>query len=449
MRHHFGSAAALLALVLYCADPNIVAYGRYLKNDILLTFLAFLFCVAWSAYLEAGGMLRLATSGILLGLSMAAKFSAAFLIPAAVVLAAAREWQSDRPRAWGHMMVRMMALGVVALVALLAVYGRENRKLIPMNRSARVAAGLTPMRDAVNTGSPVGRALAWAGTHMGWRDHALATSLSIFAAHGNRGHVGYLFGHQSENGWWYYFPAAFAVKTPVGTLAALLVAAVLYIAGLLRRGPQFRHAPFALWTAAVAIIVYAPLCCASRVNIGIRHLLPIYPFIFGLISVSLVEWRWRYAGHLAALLALLSAIETASVHPHYTAFFNRIAGGPANGPRYLVDSNIDWGQDVKKLSAYMAARGEKRVCINYFGTADLDYYGVGFTPLFAWLEDPSETPRCLVAVSVTPLMGAYVPPEQFAWLRARTPEARIGYSIYVYDVKRNEIPEPSARGGTL
>jgi 4-amino-4-deoxy-L-arabinose transferase-like glycosyltransferase len=441
-RRHFGSAVALFTLALYSVDPNVIAYGRYLKNDILVTSLGFVFWIAWSSYLEdRGRRWKLLASGMLLGLALATKFSAVFLIPAALLLAAVHRWRTGQP-AWHRVVLRWLALTGIAACVLLAAYGPDNRKLLPMSRKSRMESRAVTMADTVNRSTASGRLLSWLGRRFGWRDHALATGLGEFAAHATAGHEAYLLGQHSRTGWWYDFPVAFLVKTPVATLAAVSIAVALGVVRAARHSARkqvarLRDAEFSLWTAAVPIAVYVPICLLSRINTGgARHLLPIYPFLFVLVSAGILASGKRWAALLAGALILCAAAETFSVYPHETAFFNRIVGGPANGPRYLVDSNIDWGQDLKKLVTYVNRIGVGTLCLAYFGTARPEHYGLNFIPLHVWLADPSLGSRCLIAISATPLMGVYVPVDRYAWLRAQTPVARIGYSIYLYDAAR-------------
>jgi hypothetical protein len=149
--------------------------------------------------------------------------------------------------------------------------------------------------------------------------------------------------------------------------------------------------------------------------------------------------RWFPAVVAVALVGL--AVESLAIYPHYLAFFNAAVGGPKAGPRYLLDSNIDWGQDVKKLKAYMVAHNIPRVCVVYFGTGDLTYYRVEYEdlPRTAELEQRRNL-DCVAAASVTPLYGLYSTPESYRWLREREPMARIGYSIYLYDLRQPRPP---------
>jgi hypothetical protein len=135
------------------------------------------------------------------------------------------------------------------------------------------------------------------------------------------------------------------------------------------------------------------------------------------------------------LLLSVQSYEHFSVSPHYLAFFNAISGGPANGPKYLADSNIDWGQDAKKLGRYMAVNDIDEVCIAYFGVTDFEYYQVRHRQL-PLVEDGKPMPDCVAALSVTELLNVYSATDLGAWFRKREPDARVGYSIYLYDLRK-------------
>ena len=148
---------------------------------------------------------------------------------------------------------------------------------------------------------------------------------------------------------------------------------------------------------------------------------------------------------LAAALVLAAAgwygVSVARVHPHYLAYFNEAAGGPANGYRLLVDSNLDWGQDLKGLGPWLAAHGIPRAKLSYFGTADPEYYRTPVDLLPGYMlprpreEVRSVAPGDVVAVSATNLQGVYVEPDVrplMDRLRAREPIGQVGYSILVY-----------------
>jgi len=181
--------------------------------------------------------------------------------------------------------------------------------------------------------------------------------------------------------------------------------------------------------------VYFALCMRSHVNLGVRHILPVYPFLFIALAAALTRKAW--GKRALGVLALVLAVESVAIYPHYLAFFNGFAGGPDNGPHYLVDSNLDWGQDLNNLKKYLAAHDMKRLCICYFGRARLQYYKIDYLYLPTTAETAQrEEMDCVAAISATQLEGAYVGRDRFAWLRARQPMAKIGYSIYLYDFRR-------------
>lgn len=150
---------------------------------------------------------------------------------------------------------------------------------------------------------------------------------------------------------------------------------------------------------------------------------------------------------MIAVILLGAAAESLAAYPYYTAFFNVAVGGPKNGPKLLVDSNIDWGQDLKRLGRFSGDRGSPRICISYFGTAPTWYYvpRAGNFPTLEELREGADLDCEFAAVSVTPLEGVYVPRERFAWLRDVPPLVRVGYSIYVWDAHDPGVDAALAR----
>jgi hypothetical protein len=439
-RRRFGTRAALAAACFFGLDPNVLAHGRYVKHDVPVTFFAFLAAIAWEWYLESKKKRALAAAGVALGLALGTKFSAVFLIPTFAILYAIHEGRGLR---WRRAAGAFAATGAMAFATLAAIYAPDAAALVP--RTAGMKGARPALHRVVDRSTAVGQALAWTGAHLGLRSHPLLTGVAEFAAHNGQGHESYLMGMHSTTGWWYYYPAAFVVKSPTATLAALALALALGI-GRVRAG-GLRGIRFSWATLAAPIAVYGAMCCASRVDIGIRLLLPVYPYLCAAIGAALAEWQWRWRTAAMVALAVGLAAETGSVYPHFTAFFNGIVGGPKEGPRRLVDSNIDWGQDLKGLKEYVDARGVRSLCADYFGTAPMEYYGLHARGLPGPEELRKGAPLgCeTIAVSVTPLYGVYTPPGYYAWLREVPPRARIGWSIYVWDAEDAGMREAVAR----
>jgi hypothetical protein len=431
-RAEFGSLAALFALVLFSFDPSIIAYGRYAKDDMLVTLLSFLTCLAWADYLRRGKRRSLWLTGALFGLAVSTKFSASFLLLVFIILAIvhARQKSADL-RQSARAILLVCALGFVVT---LGVYAPETKLLLPAGQAARRAdPSIRMLRDVVDARTTTGRIMRYAGNRFGIRAHPLFVGVNLVAYHNFTGHPAYLLGMTSDSGWWYYFPVVFAVKTPVATLLilALSIAAALWR----RKTPAFPHL-----VALVPIAVYVGISMLVHINIGLRHILPVYPFLFALLGATMAQWRPRYA--LVACVLLMA--ESLAVYPNYLAFFNVAVGGAANGPRYLLDSNIDWGQDLIKMKSWMDARGVKEICHLYFGSADQTYYGIEGPGIPATRDHRAEA-DCFAAISVTPLYGDYVKPGEYAWLRELQPVARIGYSIYVYDLRKSAPAAQDAR----
>jgi hypothetical protein len=195
-------------------------------------------------------------------------------------------------------------------------------------------------------------------------------------------------------------------------------------------------------------LVYFIAISASGWNIGHRHLLPVLPFLFVFVS-ALIPWvsqRPKVVKSGIAALVCWYVFCSARISPHYLAYFNELAGGPDRGGRYLIDSNLDWGQDLKGLKRYMDEHGIPRVWLAYFGQASPDYYKISYDylPSYVIFEPQNVNPdafrfprlpplRGTVAISATLLYGAYMQTTTYYELyRQQKPVAKIGYSIFIY-----------------
>jgi Tfp pilus assembly protein PilF len=190
----------------------------------------------------------------------------------------------------------------------------------------------------------------------------------------------------------------------------------------------------------------------SRFNIGVRHLLPIYPFLFVLIGGA-VQGLWRDGSRIKKggliIVGLWYVGSTLWSFPHYISYFNELAGGAKNGHKVLLDSNLDWGQDLKGLKKWLDQRGIQHVQLAYFGTADPKYYGVddfySTENLRRWpvAVDAEITLPEHFAISANFLYGdeLFLPTElaqRFQRYKSRDPVGSIGYSILVFKVDRND-----------
>jgi hypothetical protein len=425
-----GEAAGLLALALYALDPNIIAHGSLVTTDMAVTAFGLLAFFLLHRYLRRQGRAHLIGIGVALGLALASKVSAVLLVLMVGAVLAIKGGQRSfgltvRAKAWRQAVrswlraavIPFGAVGLVAFLILWAVYGFQVRALPDL-------AGSLPL--------------------------PAATHLEIYRSlqeHYRLGHPAFLMGQNSEQGWWYYFPVAFLVKTPLPTLV-LLGAALIPL--LVRR----RSIPL---TLALYPLVYVITALFSSVDIGYRHLLPILPFAYIMIgdvsrvvlSASVSRFTFHVSRFTLYALILWQAVGTALIYPAPLTFFNELAGGPGGGPRWLVDSNLDWGQNLWQLRDWMRAENVERVYYSHFSPARPQVYGVTAD----WLPpDPRAVPFAsfdpapgIYAIGATTLQGVYTPDvNTFAYFRDRQVDTVLGHALFVYHVPQHPTPDWAA-----
>jgi len=266
----------------------------------------------------------------------------------------------------------------------------------------------------------------------------------------------FLRGEYSVTGFRSYFIWTFLLKTPIPALLLMAAAIVLACA---RKLPWRSRAAF----LAVPVVVYMASSISSNLNIGHRHLLPIYPFLFVLCGIVAAEWsawrlttrRWTAAIALLAIPLSCAFVfappwKPQKVHPHYLAYFNEFAGGPKNGYKSLVDSNLDWGQDLIQLKGWLEkAKLKEPIILCYFGMGDPRFYGISHVNApqalggygYEVAADPNEFLRGLkpgqyYAISATHRSGVYLSPQaREVWqtlIKQSTYIDQVGYSIYIF-----------------
>ncbi|MBI3783451.1 MAG: hypothetical protein HY270_08615, partial [Deltaproteobacteria bacterium] len=248
-------------------------------------------------------------------------------------------------------------------------------------------------------------------------------------------------GKWSATGWWYYHVVALGLKTPIPTL--LLLAAG--VAAVVRDG---RRATRNLWIVLPPTFLLYVLSFHYGKDYGVRYMLPAFPFMIllaGRGTDALLRFGTKGVALVGALLAWQAAA-CALTSPHHLAYFNELAGGPDHARRLLIDSNLDWGQDLGRLKEYLDAQGIRRICLGYFGHVDPYLYGIDF----AFPSTGKMVPgRC--AVSANFLAGAAytvtyagdnlpgVHPGVWAWFDKFQPVDRVGDSIYIFDISAEDI----------
>jgi 4-amino-4-deoxy-L-arabinose transferase-like glycosyltransferase len=437
----YGEGAALVALFLFAFSPSLLAHGHLVTLDMTgaLGFLLALYA-NWRL-LDDPSPRRAAWLGAAIGGANLLKLSG-FVLFAMILATWAVRILAERPRdvrlaTWA----RLLAIaGAVALLVVNAGYAFDG--------------SLTPLREA--TLADGGKLARLAGGAPWLRlplPRPFIDGIDMVLEVGKVREPSYfLAGELSADGWWYYHLAAFAAKCPLPVLLASMAATAAWAMGYSRGRRDYAvFVPVALLFAANSAF--------NSLYIGERHVLAAYPLLFIAVSPWFADaiggvWRRRSAAApqtaaagrarrwVAAVVAgaalAWTAVGTVAVAPRYLQFFNEAAGGPERGHRVLIDSNLDWGQDLIRLREWMGRNRVASVALAYFGRVHPSIYGIAFAPLERGVS------RGTAVVSASFLMGrpyfwylggrlGWVPHETYGWLRDHTPIARVG-SMFVFDL---------------
>jgi tetratricopeptide (TPR) repeat protein len=428
-----GFTPAVWALVFYTLSPNLAAHASLVTTDIGIT--CFIFGAIYFLWRTSRRLSPLNLTGlaIFFALAIVTKFSGLILGPMvlALLIVAVRQRTTITRRAAAAI---VPLLGVTSLFAVWAVHG--FRYAPSESASWQLHLEHLPLASTVPA---IASVTEWIDRHR-LLPNAFTEGFLIFAQSMLPPTSAFLAGAYSDEGWWYYFLVAFLIKTPI-SLIALTALGVVVLVGR-RHELALKNEAFIV----VPVVIYLLVSAVNTFHVGIRHLLPIYPFILLIAAAGVMVLVRRRAGRVAlGGLMTFWVVVAADVYPHTLTFFNRFVGGPAHGYKYLADSNIDWGQGLKLLKNWMDRESVPQIALAYFGTADPAYYDIDYTSLPAatpGMNLPSidrmwTKPRLpgYVAVGATVLTGVYLDPEWqlfYRGLYGTRPVAVLGNSMFVY-----------------
>jgi type IV secretory pathway TrbD component len=434
----YGLTAGIVALAVYSFDPNILAHSSIVHTDMPFALCFFAGTYFFWRTSNRFNWINLLCTAFFFALSSVTKFTFIVILPVWAVLGLIRVFSSepqqsqitspdlvDRAASKLVLLTLVLATAVImAYVVIWAAYGfrfdavGHQKGQMLVDRLLSKESWLSPL-------------LVLNSQYFVLPEAWVYGLLDMFK---DLDRSSYLFGEISNDGSWLYFPIAFTVKTPLPTL--LLICAALGLL-LFRRGAQ-KGDIFLL----LPVFIFFSVAVWSRLNIGVRHILPIYPFLFVWLGGT-VKTIWLRENHATKFSTLFIGIwllaSCLKTYPDYLAFFNELAGGPENGRRVLVDSNLDWGQDLKGLKLWMDNHNLKKIELAYFGTIDPSYYGINavpapgsITPFWRGGKDNLPT-SSYIAISATYLEGLYLgDKDTYAVFRGKTPIASIGHSILVF-----------------
>lgn len=458
-REMFGNLGAALSVTLYAFDPNIIAHSRYITTDLGFTAFAFFSIYRLTRLLQQPS----SRNWLLFGLAFLAtgltKFSSlAFGVALAGVLLVLKMVTPNHPALSLRKLLRGAAIAMpAAFLIIWSLYGFDVRRPLDDPRIARLyeerqqllntnAVQALPRFErfivekvgdrTTNLGQRIERL-----QHLRYPAYTFFRGISAVISHATGGHGTYLLGRVSERGWWYYFPVALAAKTPLPTLIAI-TAVLATFTRLMVRQCRTRKNLFAAirsidrrWLVYLATpILFFTVSIFSHLNLGWRHIMPIYPFFFVLAgSLAVPVSRWRSSRFVLPLL-LMSTIAVVQIgtFPNEIGYFSSLVGGSRNGPNILLDSNLDWGQDLPKLASFVRRHELDVIPFAYYGRARVTAYLDEAVPLPTTNEvSQAGEPTGFVAISVGELMR---PDGQYRWLWNKIPVAVLGSGIYVYQL---------------
>lgn len=531
-RELYGWGGGLLSLALWVFCPNILAHGRLITADVGSTAIGAAATYAFWRSLKQPSKGRILLAGVLLGLAQLTKFSMILLYAIWPFLWLTRQWLTKAPGArWRGLLCAVLRGAVVVVLSVLTInmgYGFEGTG-IPLGRFEFGSRALTtPLAEGIRRPPPTRNELyarAWTFRENRFRRNVMAAlpvplprhyvlgfdeqkmeteglllrEVKAFDAYargdlsrardelasGDRRVVGYrvyLNGELRDSGWWYYYLAALLYKVPEGTWLLVGLASALLLA---QRRPRESWAD-ELTLAAVPLVVLISMSALTDINLGLRYVLPIAPYVFIAVGKT-VPWIERLSGPrqltgraFIALALGLTIAATARIHPHYLAYFNWLSGGPDRDPPRLIDSNLDWGQDLLGLREWCRRKlPNQPIGLAYFGQINPSIFTLR-GDRFDWFLPPARpgsirpvgditNPRLIgparsltpgyYAISATLVYGlpwrlydsalvfpdAWAPtwnafqPDAFGYFRRFRPLVRIGHSILVYELTAADV----------
>jgi len=454
-REIYGDKAGLIALFFYSFSPTFLAHSRLVTTDVgaaAAFFIALYYFVRW---LKKQNLTNLIFAGVALGLAFLTKFSLILIIPLfgflTLVWVLVKNWPKGKPALLKSALksfVWLALIGVIAMALVWPVYLYHTWNYPPDKQRADAEFILDSYGNRL-LAEPVVRA-ADQPLLRPYGQFFLGVLMVIQRAVG--GNTTYFLGEVSNLGWPSYFPIVFLLKVPLALLALMLISLACFIHQINR--PFFKKSfrwlkeNFSQFALASLFILYWATTLRSNLNIGVRHILPTFPVLYILVSgqiAKLLNKKDSILKPLVTLVLIWYGLGTIMVYPFFLTYFNELAGGPENGYKYVTDSNLDWGQDLKRLVQYTQDNNIQSIYLDYFG-GDSPAYRFGGKYQHWWGErNPKELPEdAWLAVSATFLQGgrgvAAAGFNQttgfYDWLNSYQPVAVIGNSIFVYHIQK-------------
>lgn len=485
-RGMYGNRVGIFTLLFYSLSPTFLAHSRYVTTDLGAALGFFIGIVYFIKFLSNRDGRHLIKTGIILGVGFLLKFSLFILAPLYFLFGALwvfldiftdKQIFSFKKRflrfikEYLKLFGQILVIFIIAAIILWFVYLFHVSNYPPERQKADTefilkSFGIRPLVNIVifMSDKPVLRPFA---------EYLLGLLMVFQRAAG--GNTTYFWGEVSSGGWWYYFPVAYILKEHLAFHLFSLLALAFAIKSVLYAKQktlqvvfEWMKDNFVLTAGTVFIFIYWFESMTSPLNIGVRHIMPTFPFIYIMVSrqtaillrgfddFSALKNIWdvlkivyrRYIKNAPKYIVVFIFYfwifaETVFTFPYYLSYYNELGGGTLNGYKYITDSNYDWGQDLKRLKFFTENNPEysgQKIYVDYFGGGSPKYYlGDKFE---GWNSRKGAPPKdSYFAISATFLEGAEGKPakgfivskeDAYEWLKNKTPVARAGTSIFIY-----------------
>ncbi|MFB3896216.1 MAG: ArnT family glycosyltransferase [bacterium] len=406
MKKDYGITAIILALFLLLLNPNIIAHATLSTLDFGLTVLFFASVYTLKRWTENPNWKYTGIAGIVLGLAQCAKFTAVLLYPLFIF---AIIWLGYKSSSISKRKLILMAIGIL-LISILVINIVYCFQLSGMQlRYFEFHSAPLKMLKSI---FPAFLPIPYPFFYIVGLDNQIAESGS---------YDNYLNGVLSTHGCWYYYLFAFLIKNPIPFLICIFMGCYIYF-----KRTKINQVDWFLILPPILILLFFSL--STTKNIGLRFILPAYPFI-AILAAQIINIHVPKKQIILGMLGLWYLISCLWITPNYLAYFNELVNGPSQGYKYLLDSNLDWGQDLIRFKKYLVKHHIESIPFSHFGPVNPAVYGINALPL------TNQPQSGLIAISVNNLYGiSLVDKTEFAWLREYQPIDKAGYSIFIYDI---------------
>lgn len=467
-KEFFNEKVAILALFFFSFSPTFLAHGRLVTTDVGAAFGVIFATFFFLKALKEPNSKNIILAGISLGISQLLKFSLILLLPFFVFLTIIwiiifKEWRKPLKVLFYSLFLWVFTVWLVYGIQIYN-YPPERQFRDTKMILESFEGGSSSIKETCITPTSIRKIKRCPAEIVIWASkkpiiRALAhygLGLLMVFQRAAGGHTTYFLGEVSASGWRIYFPFVYLIKEPLAFHLLLLIS-LCHLALRIKEPiyknffgklKEFIEKNFVIFSMIIWLIIYWITSIKSNLNIGVRHLLPVFPFTIILTAKGVILWleNSKFKKISLAIFILLifwQVVSILKIFPHFLAYANELVGGPDKLYLYTVNSNLDWGQDLRRLKKWVNENKIEKIYLDYFGGGNPNYYLEEKYERWWGQRNPKEiTKGSFLAVSATALQGGRGLPAKgfdqewgyYCWLNNYSPIAKIGYSIFVFKI---------------